>query len=74
MTFRPPPRPPSSFQRGHGGLLTEWETQNHFKLMDLRDCPRNYIRALQQAPHLHTCSSGVPQNFIHIMAPLWNAL
>ena len=59
MTPEPPP------QKRHGSPLTEWGLQNHFKLMDLRDCPHNYITAFQQAFELHPYSSGTPQHFIH---------
>lgn len=53
---------------------TEWGLLNHFKLMDLRDCPHNYITAFQQPFELHTCSLDTPQHFIHIIAPHWNVL
>lgn len=68
MTSEPPP------EKRHGSPLTEWRLQNHFKLMDLRDCPHNYITAFQQPFELHTCSLGTPQPFIHIIAPQWNVL
>lgn len=68
MTSEAPP------EKRHSGPLTEWRLQNHFKLMDLRDCPHNYITAFQKPFELHTCSLGTPQPFIHIIAPQWNVL